>query len=295
MWIRALAALSIALTPLAAAAQAPHRDATAILAGAPAGDWRALDPERTLYLDLPAGRVVIELDPAFAPLHVANIKTLVRERYFDGLWIERAQDNYVVQWGDPDSKRPLGSAKAALPPELSGPFAAAAHLTVLPDPDTYAPHTGFADGFPIAWDAARGQAWLTHCYGMVGVGRDVDPTSGSGAELYAVIGSAPRHLDRNVTLVGRVVQGIELLSTMPRGAAAMGFYEKPEQRTTIRAVRLAADVPPAERVRLEVLRTDSPSFAEWLATKRNRTDAWFQDRVGHIDVCNITVPTRPVP
>jgi peptidylprolyl isomerase len=289
-WIFALAALAVAH---GAAAQTAPRDAATVLAEAPAADWRPLDPERTLYLDLPAGRVIIELDPAFAPLHAANLATLVRAHYFDGLWIERAQDNYVVQWGDPDAKRSLGAAKPALPPEFSRPITPADHFVPLPDPDSYAPHTGFADDFPVAWDTARGQAWLTHCYGMVGVGRDNGVTTGSGAELYAVIGNAPRNLDRNVTLIGRVVQGMELLSTMPRGTAAMGFYEKPEQRTPIRAVRFAADLPPGERVRLEVLRTDSRSFADWLAAKRTRTEAWFQDPVGHIEVCNAPVPVRP--
>ena len=72
-----------------------------VLASATASDWRRLDDARTLYLELPAGRVILELAPAFAPEHVENIQTLARERYFDGLAILRAQDNYVVQWGDP--------------------------------------------------------------------------------------------------------------------------------------------------------------------------------------------------
>ena len=228
MRIPILAAALIALSPgiTASAQTAPHRDSATILAQSPAADWRPLDPERTLYVDLPAGRVVIELAPTFAPLHGANIRSLVREHYFDGLWIERAQDNYVVQWGDPDAKKSLGSAKSAVAPEFSRPITSADHFIPLPDPDTYAQHTGFLDGFPVGWDTSSGQTWLTHCYGMVGVGRDVDPTSGSGSELYAVIGQSPRHLDRNVTLIGRVVKGVELLSVMPRGTEAMGFYAK---------------------------------------------------------------------
>ena len=91
----------------------------------------------------------------------------------------------------------------------------------------------------------KNEAWLTHCYGSVGVGRDVDSDSGGGTELYAVIGNAPRHLDRNITLVGRVVQGMELLSVLPRGTGALGFYEKAEQRVPIKSIRVAADVPAA--------------------------------------------------
>ncbi len=288
-----LVAVGLCLSSDAHAQPAKPPTSADILAAAPAADWRAIDPENTLYLDLPAGRVVIELDPAFAPQPVANIKTQVRERYFDGLFIERAQDNYVVQWGDPDARRPLGSAKTSLPAEYSRKTAPNEAFTALPDPDTYAPQTGFEDGFPAARDPARGEAWLTHCYGMVGVGRDVPPDTGSGAELYAVIGNAPRALDRNIALVGKVVQGMELLSVMPRGGGAMGFYDKPGERIPIRQVRVAADVPAADRLGLEELRTDSPSFATWIAAKRNRTDPWFVEPVGHVEVCNVPVPVRP--
>ena len=291
----ALAGLSLALAPSPGLTADPPRASADILARAPAADWRALDPQRTLYLDLPTGRVIIELAPGFAPQHMANLRALVREHYFDGLVIERAQDNYVVQWGDPDAKRPIGSAKASLPPEMSRPIAAEDQFTALPDPDTYAPQTGFIDGFPAARDLDQHETWLVHCYGMVGVGRDIDPTSGSGVELYAVIGHAPRHLDRNVTLIGRVVQGVELLSVMPRGTAAMGFYDKPEQRVPIHSLRLAADLPAAERTPLQVMRTDSPSFAAWIESKRNRTDPWFIQPTGHVEVCNVPVPVRPTP
>ena len=134
-------------------------------------------------------------------------------------------------------------------------------ITKLADPDSYAAEVGFLDGFPVAADPAIGRAWPVHCYGMVGAGRDNDVDSGGGTELYVVIGQAPRHLDRNVTLLGRVVQGMELLSVMPRGSGALGFYEHPEQRVPIKSLRVAADVPAAQRTELEVLRTDTPTFA----------------------------------
>jgi hypothetical protein len=56
-----------------------------ILSESKRSEWRRPDPENLLVMHLPSGRVVMELDPAYAPLHVANIRTLVRERYFDGL------------------------------------------------------------------------------------------------------------------------------------------------------------------------------------------------------------------
>jgi peptidylprolyl isomerase len=263
-----------------------------VIAASKSADWRTLDPQNTLYLELPGGRVVIELNPAFAPRHVANIKALAHEHYFDGLAIVRAQDNFVVQWSDPDNSRPLGVAKKTLAAEFSRP-ANELPFTVLPDPDTYAPEAGFADGFPAAREPRTHLAWLVHCYSMVGVGRDNDVDSGSGTELYVVIGQAPRQLDRNVTLVGRVVAGMEQLSTLKRGTAALGFYEKPAERTPIRALRLAADVPEAERTQLEIMRTDTHAFADLVETRRNRREEWYKVPAGRIDVCNVPLPVRP--
>ncbi len=261
-----------------------------LLESSPASDWRRIDPENTLYMELPGGRVVIELAPAFAPQHVANIRTLVAARYFDGLAIVRAQDNYVAQWGDPDEQNPkdLGAARKTLAPEFTRASAALA-FAPLPDRDTYA-EAGHAMGFPAARSGDR--AWLVHCYGMVGAGRANEADSGNGAELYAIIGNAPRLLDRNVTLVGRVVRGVELLSTLPRGTGALGFYEKPGQRTPIRQVRFANDVPAAERVELEALKTDSGTFHQLVEGRRFRKDDWYKEPAGHVDVCNVPLPVR---
>ncbi|MBL8269128.1 peptidylprolyl isomerase [Steroidobacter sp.] len=262
-----------------------------VLAASKPSDWRPLDPNNTLYMDLPAGRIVIELQPEFAPKHAANLRALARAKYFDGLAITRSQDNYVVQWGDSNANKPLGEAKKALPPEFIRP-AAGLKFTALPDPDTYAAQTGFVNGFPVARESEQGSAWLVHCYGMVGAGRDNDVGSGSGAELYVVSGNAPRNLDRNITLVGRVLQGMDVLSTMPRGKGAMGFYQKPEERTPITQIKLAADVPAAERANLEVLKTDTQTFTDLVESRRNRQDEWYKVPAGRIDVCNVPLPVR---
>jgi peptidylprolyl isomerase len=300
--MRMLVPVLLAAFAVPAAAAEPSRPARTtqqVLAEAKPGDWRALDPENTLYLDLAAGRVVIELAPAFAPLHAANIRTLVRQRYFDGLAILRVQDNFVTQWGDPDSEnadkaRSLGKAGRRIAAEFTRAAQGLA-FTALPDGDIYAPEVGFSDGFAAARDPASGRAWLAHCYGAVGAGRDNDPESGSGAELYVVIGQAPRQLDRNIALVGRVVEGIELLSALPRGSGPLGFYEKPEQRLPIRSVRLAADIPEAQRLPLEALRTDTATFQALIESRRNRRDDWYQVPAGKIDLCNIPLPVRRRP
>ena len=277
----------------------PKKPATMaeIVAASQPADWRPLDLENTLYLELTTGRVVIELAPMFAPQHAANVKALAREHYYDGLALVRAQDNYVVQLADPDAEKPglarqIQRAKRTLPAEFERPLDARLPFTRLPDGDVYAPEVGFTGGFPVARDPKSGKMWLVHCYGMVGAGRDEAADSGGGTELYVVIGQAPRQLDRNVTLLGRVVQGIELLSVLPRGAGPMGFYEKAEQRVPIKSIRVAADVVPGDRSALEVMRTDAPIFQQLIESRRNRREAWFQVAAGKIEVCKVPTPVR---
>lgn len=269
-----------------------------VIAASKAEDWRPLDPENTLYLELASGRVIIELAPDFAPRHVANVKALAREHYYDGLGIVRVQDNYVVQWADPNAEKPelarkVQHAQKTLPPEFDRPMDIRVPFTRLPDGDVYAPEVGFSGGFPAARDPRTGTVWLVHSYGMVGAGRDVAADSGGGTELYAVIGQAPRQLDRNVTLLGRVVQGMELLAALPRGTGPMGFYEKAEQRVPIQTVRVAADVPESERTSLEVMRTDTPVFQKLIESRRNRPEQWFKVQAGKIELSNVPIPVRP--
>src|SRR5690606_33049774 len=257
----ALPALLVAavLAPsLAAADESPKpRTTQELLDASQPSDWRTLDPANTLYLELAGGRVVIELAPDFAPAHVHNIRTLAHEGYWDGMSINRSQDNFVVQWGDPaeegQPRKSRGSAPAPLPAEFER-AAAGLDFHALPGEDGWAPQVGFAAGFPAARDPEAGEAWMAHCYGAVGAGRGMAADSSDGSELYVVTGQSPRQLDRNITLVGRVVDGMELLSVLPRGTGPLGFYEDAAQRVPIEAIRLAADVPEAERPKLQVLR-----------------------------------------
>lgn len=282
-----LAACASAEAP---AEQAPVRSMGEILEQSPASDWRTVDQSNLLYMQLPAGRVIIELAADYTPLHTTNIQALARAHYWDGAQIVRSQENYVVQWGrDEADPRPTGAATTTLAPEFDR-ARAGVQITRLPDPDSYAREVGFASGFPVASNGSR--TWMAHCYGMVGAGRGDTAESGSGAELYVVIGHAPRHLDRNIATVGRVLQGMELLSTMPRGTGALGFYETPGERTTITSVRLGSELPASERVNLEALRTDSATFRDVIESRRFRRESWFLDPVGHINVCNVPLPVR---
>ncbi len=293
----AIAAPAFAQT---AAEPSKRKSAKEIIDAAPASAWRTLDPANTLYMELPTGRVVIELAPGFAPAHVANIKTMARGGFWDGLSIYRAQDNFVVQFGDPDGDDkakakafPTGT-RDKLPAEFTR-NAVNSRFDKLPDIDGWAPEVGFVDGFPAARDPKTGKLWMTHCYGMLGAGRNNAPDSSIGAELYVVIGQAPRALDRQLSSVGRVVRGMHLLSAIPRGPDPMGMFEKPEQRASIVSIKLASEVPAAQRTPLQLLRTDSQAFIDATEARRNRIDDFYTIPAGHIDLCNVPLPVRAVP
>ncbi|MBR7800054.1 peptidylprolyl isomerase [Undibacterium sp. FT137W] len=272
-----------------------YRSMGDILNQSKAEDWRALDPANTLYLETEKGRVVIELAPEFAPKNVANIRALVKEGYFDGLAMIRSHDNYVAQWGDPNEKREFKKAAKKVDGEFTVKFKSDASFTRLPDSDGYAPQVGHVNGFPVARDPKTQTTWLTHCYGAVGVARGNETDSGNGSSLYAVIGHAPRHLDRNITVVGRVMFGIELLASLPRGKAPLGFYETEEERTPIKSVRLAADVLESDRTKLVVFRTDTANFQALIEAQRNRGGEWYKFAANHIELCNVPIPVRLIP
>jgi peptidylprolyl isomerase len=292
---RSLAVLT-ALVAFGAEAQTPPKSFAQpttireLIATTKSSNWRPVDPEHTLFLELATGRVVIELSPVFAPRHVANIEKLAHAHWYDGLAITRVQDNFVAQWGDPLGSKPEVGEKR-LPAEFTR-SATGLSFTRLKDPDTYAPQVGFVNGLPAARTGSDGDAWPVHCYGAVGVGRDNDPSTAIGTELYVVIGHAPRQLDRNIAVVGRVIAGMELLASLPRGSGDLGFYEQPEQRAPIQAIRLGTDVPAAERKSYEVLRTDTPAFEKLVDLRRNRKDSWYKVPAGRIDVCNVPLPVR---
>ena len=361
--IPAFAALALALPAYAQDAEADtHPSPNEIVAQAPASDWVAIAPEDLLVMTLApaadgsAREVVIQLMPApFSEAWTANIRTLARARWYDGVTVNRVQDNYVVQWGDPNIDNPEGDgepkplpdglletseaeyvtdsllsvedprgrprfnyrlgatmmrnamiATGSRPPLPEDPGDANAFIAAMEsfEPtigDNYAPLASLVAGWPIAGDKDDSEGpsegfWPVHCYGMVGVGRSLSPDAGSGAELYTVIGHAPRHLDRNIALVGRVIEGIEHLSSLPRGSGALGFYTEDEtdQRTPIRSIRVVADLTAQAQPRFEYLSTESETFATYAEARANRRDPWFIRPAGGADICNIPVPIRRV-
>ena len=271
-----------------------------IVAAAPKADWTGIEASDLLVLDLATDskgkprRVVIQLMPApFSLGWVGNIRKLAAAKFWDGTSINRVQDNYVVQWGDANAEDKAKAKKLpddlAVVPQTEYSIGRNIRLDQVFSKDAYGTQTGMFAGWPLAFDD---KIWPIHCYGMVGVGRDMPPNTGTGAELYTVIGHAPRHLDRNIALVGRVIEGIEHLSSLPRGTGALGFYETPEERTGIVSIRIGSEVSglPA----YEYLSTESDSFARYADARANRRDAFFIRPAGGADVCNIPVPVRRV-
>ncbi|EZP52375.1 MULTISPECIES: peptidylprolyl isomerase [unclassified Sphingomonas] len=255
--------LLLAAAPLQAAAATPADPIDA--------DWQAVPDDELLVMTLASGKqVVIRLAPAFAPAHVANIRALARARWWDDASVYRVQENWVAQWGDATEKKPLPAGITDHPAaefEIAG-FQPAVRLAKA---DSYSSASGItADGWPVATNGR--QAWLTHCYGMVGVARDALPSTGSGAELFTPIGQSARRLDRNYTVVGRIVDGMGYLSALPRSDAPMGVYADPAERTGIVSVRLASDMPAAGRPHFQYRRADNPRFAAAVA-KREHPDA----------------------
>ena len=316
MLLAASAALALAL-PLAAqetakpAALAPSE----IVAAAPKADWVAIAAEDLLVMTLAPDAdgkprtVVIQLMPApFSQGWVHNIRLFARSGWYDNISVNRVQDNYVTQWGDPNYDNPEATGKPKPLPQglkVMGEAEYLADMTysaeqprpILP-PDTYSSNNSFFGGFPVSGNGAGRMEfwWPTHCYGMVGVGRNYSPDTGSGAELYTVIGHAPRHLDRNIALVGRVIEGMEHLSSLPRGKGALGFYtaEEAAKRTPILSVRVANDLPMSEQPAFEYLSTESATFAAYAEAIANRRDPFFITPAGGADICNIRVPVRRV-
>lgn len=276
---------------MASAASEEVRTTAAVMESLTKSDWRRPDPASLLYLQLHDGEVIMELAPNLAPQNVKNIKTLAEHHYYDALAIIRSHDNYVVQWGDPaddgENAKSIGGAAETVEAEFFRSREGLA-ITSIESRDAYAENVGFADGFPIGFDAER--AWLLHCYGMVGVARGMETDSGNGSSLYVVTGHAPRHLDRNISLVGRVLFGIEHLTALPRGRGPLGFYETADELTPIISIRTGDELE--DRTLLDVMRTDTASFAAYVKSRTHRTEDWFVDSSDRIEVCNLHPPVR---
>ncbi len=295
--ISAMALMLTACATTPATPPAPPPAPQDVLDKAPASAWKDIPAEDIVVMTLADGTVFdYQLAPDFAPVHVANIRQLVRSGYFDGASIIRVQDGYVVQWGRPDedTTKPVGIV--AHPPaeyESTKKDLDGKSMTFKPLPwrDAYASRVGFIRSWPVASD---GNAyWLTHCYAMIGVARDVPPDTGDSTQLYTIIGQPARRLDRNLTVVGRMLKGMDILADRPRGTEALGFYKDDSQRIRIVSARMAADLPESDRPAFQILDSDAPTFDTWLNAKANNTAGFLVRAPGALDVCSALPPVRP--
>ncbi len=282
LWTAALLA-----TPAFADALPGKKSGAEILAETTAQDWRTISPEETLVIELERGKVTIALSPALAPKHVAQVKKLAREGFYDGLSFYRVIDGFVAQGGDPFGEKKIRKAKKPMKAEFQSasddiPFMA------LPDVDGYAPVSGFIGSIPAGHDENAGPFWHLHCAGAFAFGREDGPDTAS-TEFYIAL-QPQRYLDRNMSVFGRVIDGMEHLQALRR-------VEPPESKEDdigekIVSFRVAADIPEAEREAFEILDSARPAFADYAEARRNRPESFFHFRANHIDVCQLPVPVR---
>ncbi|MFL6733567.1 MAG: peptidylprolyl isomerase [Sphingomicrobium sp.] len=289
---------TLALAALISGAPAGKKPLTGaeLVAAAPASDWMTIPAEDLLVMDFAGGgRSVIQLAPTFTPVHVANIRALARSGWWKGSSVYRVQDNFVAQWGHDEKGPPLPTGVVKPPPAEYWRSTNGLKIRPLGFPDVYAPAAGYANGWHVAYSPKRGWATLPHCYGYVGVARDLAPDTGTGEELYAIIGNAPRRLDRNLAVVGRVIEGIDRLSSLPRGKPPMGMYEDAAKNFGITNIRLASDIPEGERPSFQVMKTQSATFAKIMALRTNKPDPFYRTPPTAIDLCSGSVPIRKTP
>lgn len=274
-------------------AEAVDEAATETAAAAPdfsgIPDWRTVDAEDLLLIEVADGVIAIELSDSFAPNHAARMRQAARDGFFDGRSFYRVIDGFVAQAGRGEE---ADSIELPQYPELEGEFFVASEtvtFTPMIDRDLYAPRIGHVDGFPAGQSEDGTQTWPIHCPGTVAMARGNDPDTGD-VEFYIVIGHAPRHLDRIMSVFGRVIDGMEHVQALRRGDPAVnsGVIADPDARDIMVSVRMAADLPGDSRPAYEIMRTDGEAFHNAKAARRNRThEFFFETPPAVIEACQI--------
>lgn len=262
-----------------------------IIEAAAVSDWRAFDPEYMLYMELDRGRVVIALSEYLAKAHVEQVKTLAREGFYDGLSFYRVIDNFVAQGGDVFEHRDVGGARKTLASEFDEALRKDLPVTYLTDKDGYTRMVGFVGGLPIGVDTKGKSIWHLHCTGAFAFGRTNEKNSAS-TEFYITL-QPQRYLDRNLTVFGRVVQGMEHVQALRR--VAPPEEEGDDLGDIIKTIRVAADIQESERLKLEYLRDDTETFSAYAEARRNRPEEFFYYRPDHLDICALAIPVRKAP
>ncbi len=149
----------------------------------------ALDPQNTIYMDLKDGRVTIKLLPDLAPQHVARVKLLAHEGFYDGTPFHRVIEGFMAQGGDPTG---TGSGGSKLP-DLPAEFTTKMHFL----------------------------------RGVVGAARTQNPNS-ANSQFFIMFAPAPS-LDGQYTIWGQVVSGMDVVDKIKRGAGGSGTVTNPDK------------------------------------------------------------------
>lgn len=260
-------------------------------------DWRDVDPDNLMLIDVKYGRIAIELFPEFAPDHVERMRALARAHFYEGQSFYRVIDGFVAQGGIGEGDDKKLKQWPALEHEFDQEDTGRFEFTPLNSPDLYAPEVGHTKGFPSARDKDEGKLWLVHCPGAVAMARDNDPDTG-GTEFYIVIGQAPRRLDRNLSVFGRVLEGMQYLQKLNRGDPNVesGVIQDASQRDAILKVQIAGDMPRKDRPRFQVMRTDGPGFTIKKEERRQAVSPfWLHQPPKVLEICSVAIPTRRTP
>ncbi len=255
--------------------------------------WREIDPERLVFMELNEGLVIIELNALFAPKTVRQFTELAEGGFYDGLSFYRVIDGFVAQGGDGSdlgerSEVPLIEAEF----EIDWPEEEI-EWTPVQERDLFAPETGFIESYAVARDPKNGKAWLAHCPGVVAMARNEGPDS-SRTDFYIVIGQAPRYLDRNMNVFGRVVHGMDAVQRIRRGKPAdNGIITDDAASSRIRRVRLGTEIPDEELLMVLVPDSADKSFRDMLDDRRKRKQKFFHNQPPRVlDVCQVPVAGR---
>ncbi len=249
-----------------------------LASAAAAQDWRPLDPQTTLVIDTTKGRIVVVMRPELAPEAVARVKLLSREGVYDGLLFHRVIDHFVDQTGNPNNHDGGVSSHPNLPPEFTATLPMAKIDAVAADKSDGL--TGFIGPNPVAGipsrDGANVRTWGLYCAGVVGMGREADPGT-ANSEIF-FMRDASRRLDHDYAVWGRVIVGLDVVR-----AIAVG--EPPTMPDKMTRVRVMADLPPADRPRLEVADVRGSAFAQQIVRLRQTKGADFTP-------CDVAIATR---
>jgi peptidylprolyl isomerase len=266
-------------------------------------DWRTVDPDNLVLIDTRYGQVAVELAPEFAPNHATRLKSLIRAHFYDGLSFYRVIDGFVAQGGIGEGTastkdHPVEAKTLSQWPPLKAEFDHASTtdpvFTPLGNADLMAAEVGFEDGFAVARDPKDRREWLIHCPGTFAFARDNDADTAT-TEFYIVIGQSPRRLDRDLTAFGRVLSGLQYLQKLERGDPDVdnGVIADMSRRDPIIRMRLASDLPAAERPLFQVIRTESKSFADAVEARRHPTSAfYFRKPPPVLDICGVPVAVK---